>query len=121
MAELLNFWKKITIYCNNHASPLPMEVLRNDAMIKSPFYACANYRPPKESGTVPCANRLNLDDYQGIVLKFSDIVASDDGITDFTNYTFSYKGGRYKYRIKVLLYEDNEIRLGILNTSIIVK
>ena len=117
--KLLNVWSRIKIYCINHATPLPMDILQNDAVIKTPFYACEQYYQKPGNNFNGCANRMNLDDYQGIVLKFLDIISEEDITTDFTNFSFDYKGARQKLHVKVLKYTDEEISLGIINKTVI--
>ena len=117
---MVGLWDRITVYCLNHDEPIQMEIVKNTEKISSPFYGCSQYFPEKvdpEKG--PCPNRLNLDDYQGIVLKFCDFVAEEGATNDYTNFTFTYKGGRHKTFVKVLKYSDKEIRLGILNKTIL--
>ncbi len=119
---LTGIWNRVTLYCMNHDEPVPMDIVRNTEKIASPFYGCSQYFPERiAEGENPCPNRLNLDDYQGIVLKFCDII-SEEGITnDYTNYSFTYRGGRQKTEVTVLKYSDNEIRLGVLNTTVLGK
>lgn len=116
-AEILHEWDKISIWCMNHDIPLKMEITQNMQNFKTAFFACEN-RARENSSHKTCANRLNLDDYQGIVLKLFDIIASDP-FCDFTNKTFDYKGARHKIHVKVLVYTDDEICLGILNRTIL--
>lgn len=116
---MLNLWSRVTIYCMNHDVPRPMEVVKNTERIVSPFYGCSQYIPSLlKAGDVPCPNRLNMDDYQGIVMKFSDAVSQEPPGTDFTNYQFVYRGGRQKTTVRCLKYSDDEIRLGIINNTV---
>ena len=112
MSEVKGIWDKITIWCMNHDEPVEMFVQNNTELIKTPFYACPNYPA--------CGNRLNLDDYQGLVLKFIEEISKDPFSTDYTNYSFTYRGTRQKIFVKVLKYTDKEIRLGILNKTILL-
>ena len=123
MANLIsNMWSRIKIFCLNHDEPLQMEVTRNLSMNSTAFYACTQYFPEKLSeGDVPCPNRLNLDDYQGIVIQFLKEVDEVPPGTDMTNYIFSYKGTRQKIDVRVIRYDDKEIHLGIINRTIIPK
>ncbi len=107
-------WNRITIYCTNHENPVPMVVAKNEEYIKTPFYACENYA---KKDVEDCPNRLNLDDYQGLVLKFEDAIAKDP-FADFTGYRFVYKGARQKISVRVLKYDNKEIRLGIFNNTV---
>lgn len=116
-AEILHEWDKISIWCLNHDTPLKMEVTQNTENFKTAFYACEN-RAKANSTHKICANRLNLDDYQGIVLKLFDLIAADP-FCDFTNKTFDYKGARQKIHVKIISYSDVEIRLGILNRTVL--
>lgn len=121
---IINMWNRVSIYCLNHEKPQKMEVIKNVEKLKSPFYGCNQYMEETPEGESPCPNRLNMDDYQGIVLKFLDYVASDGDkgiVTDYTNFTFEYRGGRHKTFVKVLKYSDDEIRLGILNKTVLGK
>jgi len=113
VTSVLNTWEHISIYCINHDEPEEMEIISNTEHIKTPFYACK-----KNSSSEKCANRLNLDDYQGLVLKFLDMIA-DEPFTDFTNSTFSYKGARQKIFVKVLKHTQEDIRLGIKNKTVL--
>lgn len=119
--ELLNVWDKISIWCLNHEKPLPMEITQNNENFKTPFYACPNRVKENKSrgrSSPVCANRLNLDDYQGIVFKLNEIII-ENPFTNITNYTFSYRGARQKIYVKVLKYDDNSIELGIRNLTVI--
>ena len=113
VASVTNTWEYITIWCLNHEEPVKMEVLTNTEQIKTPFYACTRNNDEEK-----CANRMNLDDYQGVVLKFLDMIA-EDAFSDFTNRSFTYKGARQKLFVKVLKYTKNDIRLGIKNRTIL--
>lgn len=109
--EMKGIWNRITIYCMNHDEPKPMEILQNLEQIKTPFYACTDEH---------CPNRLNLDDYQGLVLEFIKAIDEEGYFgTDFTNYTYTYKGTRQKVKAKILKYSGSEIRIGILNTTVL--
>ena len=104
----------------NHEEPKPMKLVINTEKVASPFYGCTQYFPESRlPDEAPCPNRLNMDDYQGIVLKFCDIVDEGGIENDYTNFTFEYRGGRQKSRIKVLKFTDDEIRLGILNKTVL--
>ncbi len=120
MNRVTNLWNKVTIYCLNHDEPIPMTLITNTEKIKTAFYACSNYVPENKSEQ-SCPNRLNLDDYQGLVLKFMDVVGGANMFTDFTNYSFEYKGTRQKITVKCLKYNDKEIRLGIYNNTVFGK
>lgn len=118
---MINIWSRVTVYCMNHDKPVPMQVVKNTELIRSPFYGCSQYIPELQKEGVPlCPNRLNLDDLQGIVQKFSDIIGEDPG-ADFTNYSFTYRGGRQKTTVCCLKYTDEEIRLGIMNNTVFGK
>ena len=120
MYSLENVWGKISICCMNHGNEyLPMEIVQNNEKIKSPFYACSHYLGVSKEDVPPCSNRLNLDDYQGLILKFLNNVAEDDLATNYKNYQFSYKGTRHKIQVKVLEYSDEKIVLGILNKTVL--
>ena len=123
-SNLVNIWNRISVWCLNHDDPVPMKIMSNTELIKTPFYACEtaidgenNTARFKKENT--CPNRLNLDDYQGLVMKFLDYV-SEMGITaDFKNFTFYYKGIRQKIFVRVLEYSNTRIRLGIRNVSVL--
>ncbi len=119
MAELVNLWSKISVYCCNHDNPKKMMIASNTEKIKTPFYACKNYFPENQDAEHPyCPNRLNLDDYQGLVLKFIEIVSADM-FADYTNYRFEYKGARQKIQVRVLIYNEDTIHLGIINKTVL--
>ena len=111
-------WSRVTFCCiNGHEHPIPFRVQAG----KTNFYACEKYfqenRTPEERA---CANRLNLDDAQGIVLKLSDLIEENDNIecrTDLTNYSFTYVGPRASILVKIVKYSEKEIILGILNKT----
>ena len=118
--NMINLWKRVTIYCMNHDKPRLMQIISNTEKIRSPFYGCTQYFPDtKESDAMPCPNRLNMDDYQNIVLKFSDIVSSEGITNDWTNYEFEYRGGRQRTKVRCLKYSDDEIRLGVFNRTVL--
>ena len=116
---MINLWDRVTLYCINHKEPHPMRLVSNIERIRTPFYGCTQYYPDIAPDEPPCANRLNMDDYQGIVLKFFDIIAEEGFNVDYTNYSFDYKGGRQKTTVKCLKYTDNEIRLGVKNRTVL--
>lgn len=107
-----NVWDKIEIQCMNHDRPCPMVVLQNEKIVKTPFYRCG--------GENICANRMNLDDYQDVVLKFLDHMA-EEPFSNYTNYSFRFRGHRHSYRIQVLEYSMNRIVLGVWNLTILGK
>lgn len=118
--KIEGIWNKITVYCMNHDKPVRMLIAKNTELIKTPFYACEQYFPENQDEEhLPCPNRLNLDDYQGLVFKFLDIISKEEPTTNFLNYSFTYKGTRQKISVKVLRYDDKEIRLGILNMTVL--
>lgn len=117
---LTNFWEKIEIRCLNHEEPLKMHIINNTEVIKTPFYACENYLSSSDDEN-KCFNRLNLDDYQGLIMHFINMVADADIGTDFTNFKFSFKGGRQKIDAKVLKYREDKIIIGIRNTTVLGK
>lgn len=119
---MINMWNRIKIVCMNHEEPAEMVLIENTEVIKTPFYACKHYGH-LDNGTAEnedvCFNRLNLDDYKGVVLKFMDIIASEEFTTDFTNFKFTYKVARQKIKVKVLKYTQKEIVLGVLNATVL--
>ena len=116
-----NLWEKIELLCMNHEEPCDMRIIQNTELIKTPFYACINYSSDDRDKEAPlCSNRINMDDYQGIVMKFIDKIYDEGPFNDYTNYSFSYKGTRHKIKVKVLKYSpDKEIILGLLNTTVL--
>lgn len=117
-----NVFKRVTITCMNHSSPLKMEILQNMECIKTPFYACENYFQKELPKDVKgCANRLNLSDYEDIILKLSEILGQRENLfADMTGYTFTYKGTRQKILVKILKYsQTGEIVLGIKNETVL--
>ena len=115
---MINLWNRVTLYCLNHDKPRPMKLVDNTEQMRTPFYGCTKYFPEPDEKSFPCPNRLNMDDYQNIVLKFSDVVAEGGPSNDYTNYEFEYRGGRHRTLVRCLKYTDNEIRLGILNRTV---
>ena len=117
---LINLWDRISIYCLNHPEAEKMEIVSNTELIKTPFYGCSMYfKDKQERGISPCPNRLNLDDYQGLVMKFIQHVTENGPLNDYTNYSFDYKGTRQRLYVRVIKYTDKEIRLGIKNKTIL--
>lgn len=112
---LTNVWNKITMYCLNHEEPKKMSLISNTEFIKTPFFACENYLAEKDQ---KCPNRMNTDDYQKAVLQFLDIM-SQNPFNDFSNYTFKAKKTHQSLTVKVLLFSDEEIRLGFLNNTVL--
>lgn len=110
-----NSWgDRIKLYCLNHDEPKLMNVVTNTEFIKTPFYACEDYLRDE-----PCKNRLNLDDYQNIIFKLLDKVTELGPCGDLTNFGFLYKGARQKIKVKVIKYTDDEIKLGVLNMTVL--
>ncbi|MGN0240209.1 MAG: hypothetical protein ACI4CS_00830 [Candidatus Weimeria sp.] len=120
MAEhtaVIGLWEKIRIFCINHDTPQPMKIVKNTELIKTPFYACGDYINLDE-GKHDCANRLNLDDYQGIVLKFFDMY-EEDPLKNYTGTAFTFKGARQKIYVRVIKQSDSHIDLGIKNLTVL--
>ena len=125
---LINIWNKITVYCLNHKEPVPMVIMSNTKLIKTPFYTCSTTIEgegvdAKFDGNagLNCANRMNLDDYQNMVLKFINMIEKEPPTTNFENFSFYYKGARQKLYVQVLKFNDKEIRLGVKNITILGK
>ena len=111
-----SLWKKIELYCLNHKEPVPMEIVQNEAIFKTPFYACSDQIHDRGH----CANRLNLDDYKELIMKFCQVISQEDAMfSDFTNYEFDYFRSRQKIHVKVLKYSEERICLGIYNVTIL--
>ena len=111
MGIVSGVFKNITIWCMNHDKPQKMEIIQNVEKMKTPFFAC--------DGGTRCPNRLNIDDYEGIVYKFMDLMSEIVPAGDPTNITFDYRGPRQKISCKVLLYSKDDIRIGILNRTVL--
>lgn len=111
MADVKGIFGITTIWCLNHEEPVKMEITQNVEKVKTPFFQCNEY--PK------CSNRMNIDDYDGLMFKFMDIIGSELPSVDYTNYEFDYRGTRHKYHCKVLKYDRSDIRLGILNRTVL--
>ena len=104
-----NLWDKISVKCTNHEKPEELYILQNTEQIKTPFYRCKDDF---------CANRLNLDDYQDLVLYFMDIIG-ERPFDNLTNFTFDFKGKKHSYHIQVLVYKTEKIVLGIRNKTVL--
>ena len=109
---LQNQWKHITIWCMNHETPMEMQVVQNTDAFKTAYYGC-----PGKDGH-PCANKLYLDDYQGIIYRLFSIIA-DDPFSNHKNRVFDYYEGRQKFEVTILKYRNDDIRLGIKNRTIL--
>lgn len=64
-----------------------------------------------------CYNRISADDLTNLTLKFIGIVG-ESPMTDFTNYSFYFKGPKHKYEARILKYANDDIRIGILNMTV---
>ena len=116
---MINMWQRVTLYCLNHKVPRPMQIISNTVKMKTAFYGCTQYLPEHPQDEPPCPNRLNMDDYQKIVMRFCDIVAENGPACDYANYEFEVKGGRQRTLVRCLKYTDNEVRLGVLNKTVL--
>ena len=105
-----NLWDTVEIRCLNHEDPPLMKIMQNEQIVKTPFYMCEDHEK--------CANRMNLDDYQDMVLHFFHELA-ENPYENFTNCSFTFRGRRHSYRVKVLLHERNKIILGVKNRTIL--
>ena len=114
--DMNGVWDRIKIYCLSHKDPVPMEIIKNTEYIKTPFYACEHYMGKGGDGDI-CPNRLNLDDYQGILYKFFDLYAQTP-FADLTGRTYTYHRSRQKIFVKVIMFSDEEIRLGVRNLTV---
>lgn len=110
MGDISGIFKNISIWCLNHPEPQKMEIVKNVEKMKSPFLGC--------TGHGRCPNRINLDDYTGVVYKFMDLMSEAAPAGDLTNVTFDYRGPRQKISCKVILYTKDDIRIGILNRTV---
>lgn len=122
---ILGIWKNITFYCDNHEEPIKFTVKQSARQGTTAFYGCPKYFKKDENfpdgwdeeyHERACPNRLNFDDAQDIVMKFSSEIEESllsGDITDYTNYVFKHK----YYVIKVLKFslEKMEIDFGIIN------
>lgn len=109
MTNLTGVFERVSIWCLNHDEPEKMEIVKNAETMKSPFFSCGK-----------CPDRLNIDDYEGIVNKLMDRMAetllSGD---DLMGYKFDYRGPRQKISCTVIKYTDSEIRIGIINRTVL--
>ena len=122
MAEKYNvygMWDKVRLFCYNHETPEPMEIVQNNEYIRTAFFACRDYIN-REEGKHNCANRLNMDDYEGIVLKVLDMYA-EDPLTPLTGREFTYRGARQKIFVRILKETDGHIDVGIKNLTVLKK
>lgn len=119
---ITNVWSNINFYCmNGHEEPV--KFVRRDG--ESPFYACPRYmkrderNPDGHEADVPaCPNRLSFSDAASIVEKFASVVEESilsGEITDFSNFKFDYN----MIKVRVLSYDDDEVRIGIINRKAI--
>lgn len=111
---IVNMWQRISIVCPNHEKPKKMDIVKNTEKFKTPFFAC-------DTENCSCANRINIDDYEGIILKFNEIIATGADFTDYTNYFFSYKAARHKIKCKILKYSDDDIIMALHNETLLGK
>lgn len=111
MSDMTGLFKITKMMCLNHSTPQEMTLLQNTEKIKTPFYAC---------NCDGCANRVNIDDYSGLVLKFMEH-AEKAGYpaADLTNFSYDFRGPRHKIKCKVLLINKKELRIGVLNRTVL--
>lgn len=110
---MTGIWDRIEIVCMNHEQPQPMSFESNSEVIKSPYLNCKLY------ASEGCPNRMNIDDYTGLVEKLSGVIEANP-FDSFLNYTFSYKNARQKIEAKVIEYNlSDKIVIGIINTTIL--
>lgn len=115
MNDINGVFKNISLWCLNHDEPKEMHVVQNVESMKSPFFVCDDNAAGK------CSNRINIDDYTGVVYKFMDIMSQSAPYSDLTNLTFDYRGPRHKISCRVIRYSKNDIRIGILNRTVLGK
>lgn len=115
MNDIKGVFDKITLWCLNHDEPKQMHVVQNVEKMKSPFFVCDDNAGGK------CSNRINIDDYTGVVYKFMDMMSQMAPSADLTNLSFEYRGPRHKIACKVIRYSKNDIRIGIINKSVLGK
>ncbi len=108
---LINAWKGIHLFCLNHEEPKEMELLTNTEKIKTPFYRCSDEK---------CPNRVNLDDYQRLIMSFLERMESEP-FADFTNFSFSHKGTRQKVYVRCLSHKTGNIKIGTYNETVFGK
>ncbi len=117
-----NFWNGLELYCmHRHDEPVRMTVREGS----SHFYACPKYmRMDAEhpdghaDGEPACNNRLSFADATKLVETFAAAVEesyASGEMTDFTNFRFHYK----HLEARVLYYDDDRIKLGVINNRAI--
>lgn len=109
-----NIWNKVSIYCGYHEELIELVPNTRGSTL---FYSCPKYysenRSPDEAA---CANRIKIDDYQGIVEHLSEKIAENDAngiIEDLTGYEWKKRGIRFR----VIKYTDEAIHVSVINPA----
>ena len=110
--------RKISFWCLNHETPVEMIIQQG----MSPFYACPKFSEENRGADEkPCLNRMTMIDAGGIIERFAAIISEEDdpfnNFVNYYNYSFTYKGGKSKITVKIIKYNDDEIRFGIRNNT----
>lgn len=89
-----NIWQMIEPYCDNgHTEDIKLEIAEGPFSL---FYACPKYQEENRStGERACSNRVNLVDYEKMIMYISDMLldAEADGCQiNLKNYKW-VKGG----------------------------
>ncbi len=120
-----NIWNKVSIYCGYHEGPV--ELVPNTRVCDARFagtavgnmlfYSCPKYYSENRSpGETACANRIKIDDYQGMVEHISEKIAENDAngvIEDLTGYEWKKRGIHFR----IIKYTDEAIHVSVINPA----
>ncbi len=106
-------WDMIEIYCALHSDcGEQMHIVQNPERFSAAFYVCP------EQETAHCANRMNIDDFTGIVDKISEKIAEDPFI-NLTGYKFRFRGKRQSLNVEILKHSESKIKVAVKNTTVL--
>jgi len=112
-----NIWNTIEVYCDNrHEIPIPMQIQEGVSL----FYACPKYHNAnRDDHEYACSNRINLIEYESMVLYISDIIMENEMnncSANLNNYEWSNKKG---ITFKIFEHTKDKIKVIVRNTPAI--
>ena len=109
----MNLWQDIEVYCgNNHEEKVKLQVQQGPFSL---FYACPKYHPENRTDSErACPNRINLIDYEAMVLHVDDMLMKaslDNHSENMKNVKWKSKGIEYE----IIDHTQDKITIMALN------
>lgn len=105
-------WDYVTVVCGNHDSDdVEMRICEGPHSL---FYACPKYYPDaRKEGERACANRINLIEYERMLMHLSDMLEKNGVQWNLAHHKWKQKGIEFE----VLSHEEKGIVVKMLNKT----